>query len=166
MTWGSASRAQRPFTTEIVRRQFPSLRGTTWRSNGRSSWNGSHFEHIRAFYVEITNIHGVKLKMSSYKIVIKTDLSGFVPPINSGSDEQYVKCFGLTPSGFDFCFVRALVYWDTINARISNYNHKFIWGTITLSALIEIVWILYCILNATAIQLLLQIIALSCFWIC
>ena len=28
-----------------VRWQFPSLRGTTWRNNGRSAWNGSRFEH-------------------------------------------------------------------------------------------------------------------------
>ena len=53
--WGSASRAQRPLPTGIVRRQFPSLRGTTWRNKGRSAWNGSRFEHICAFYVEITN---------------------------------------------------------------------------------------------------------------
>ena len=65
-TWGSASRAQRPLTTGIVRWQFPSLRGTTWRNNGRSAWNSSRFEHICAFYVEITNIHGVKLKMSCH----------------------------------------------------------------------------------------------------
>ena len=63
---GSASRAQCPLMTGIVRRQFPSLRGTTWRNNGRSAWNGSPFEHIRAFYVEITNIDGMKLKMSCY----------------------------------------------------------------------------------------------------
>ena len=52
--WGSASRAQRPLTTGIVRRQFPWLRGTNWRNNGRSAWNGSRFEHICAFYVETT----------------------------------------------------------------------------------------------------------------
>ena len=62
--WGSASRAQRLLTTGIARRQFPSLRGTTWRSNGRSAWNGSGFEHTRAFYVEMINIHG--MKMSCY----------------------------------------------------------------------------------------------------
>ena len=64
--WGRASRAQRPLPTGIVRRQFPSLRGTTWRNKGRSAWNGSRLEHICAFYVEITNIQGVKLKMSCY----------------------------------------------------------------------------------------------------
>ena len=64
--WGSASRAQRPLTTGIVRRQFPSLRGTTWRNNGRSAWNGSRFKHICAFYAKIINIHGVQLKMSCY----------------------------------------------------------------------------------------------------
>ena len=64
--WGSVSRAQRPLTMGIVRRQFPSLSVTTWRNNGRSAWNDSRFEHMRAFYVEITNIHGVKLKMSCY----------------------------------------------------------------------------------------------------
>ena len=30
----------------------------------RSAWNGSRLEHICAFYMEITSIHGVKLKMS------------------------------------------------------------------------------------------------------
>ena len=64
--WGSASRAQRPLTTGIVRRQFSSLRGITWHNNGRSAWNGSRFEHICTFYVEITNIHGVKMTMSCY----------------------------------------------------------------------------------------------------
>ena len=64
--WGRASRAQRPLTTGRVRRRFPSLRGTAWQSSGRSTWNGSRFEHIRAFYVEITNIHVVKLNMSCY----------------------------------------------------------------------------------------------------
>ena len=64
--WGSASRAQRHMTTGIVRRQFPSLRGTTWRNNGRSAWNGSRLEYICAFYAEITNIHGVKFKMLCY----------------------------------------------------------------------------------------------------
>ena len=64
--WGSASRAQRPLTTGIARRQFPSLMGTTWRNNGRCAWNGSRYEHICAFNVEITNIYGVKLKMSCY----------------------------------------------------------------------------------------------------
>ena len=42
---GSASWAQRPLTTGIVRQQFPLLRGTTWRNNGSSTRNGSHFEH-------------------------------------------------------------------------------------------------------------------------
>ena len=92
--WGSASRAQRPLTTGMVRRQFPSLRGTTWRNNGRSAWKGSRFEHIYAFYAKITNIHGVKLKMS-FIIVIKTDLSGFVVPMHSGLCEQYVKSLGI-----------------------------------------------------------------------
>ena len=58
--WGSASRVQCPLTTGIVRRQFPSLRGTMWCNNKRSMWNGSRFEHKCAFYVEITNIQGVK----------------------------------------------------------------------------------------------------------
>ena len=65
--WGSAPRAQRPLPTSIVRRQFPSLRDTTWGKNGRSAWNGSRFEHTCDFYLEITNIHGVKLKMPCYK---------------------------------------------------------------------------------------------------
>ena len=43
--WGSASWAQRPLTTGIVRRKFPSLRGTMWHNNGSSTWNGCRFEH-------------------------------------------------------------------------------------------------------------------------
>ena len=57
-----------PLTTGIVRRQVPSLRGTTWRSNGRSAWNGSRF--ICAFYVEITNIHG--LTPSGFDFLFRT----------------------------------------------------------------------------------------------
>ena len=64
--WGSASRAQGPLTSGIVRWRFPLLRGTMWRNNGRSAWNGSRFGHICAFYVVITNIHKVKLKMSCH----------------------------------------------------------------------------------------------------
>ena len=102
--WSSASRAQRPLPTGIVRRQFPSLRGTTWRNKGRSAWNDSRFEHICAFYVEITNIKVI--------IVIKTDLSGFVVPVHSGLCEQYVKSLGLRPRDLASCFARALVHWD------------------------------------------------------
>ena len=43
--WGSASRAQRPLPTGIVRRQFPLLTGTMWRNNAGSTRNGSGFEH-------------------------------------------------------------------------------------------------------------------------
>ena len=101
--WGSASRAQRPLTTGIVRRQVPSLRGTTWRNNGRSAWNGSRFEHICAFYMEITNIHGWNWKYHVI-IMIKTDLSMFVVTMRSGLCEQNVKSLGLKPSGLDFLF--------------------------------------------------------------
>ena len=68
--WGSASQhSVHPLTTGIVtaRRQSLSLRVTKWCNNGRSAWNGSRFEHIRAFYVEI-NIQGMKLKMSCYNL--------------------------------------------------------------------------------------------------
>ena len=36
--------------------------------------------------------------------VIKTDLSGSAATIHSGLCEQYVKSFGLKPSGLDFLF--------------------------------------------------------------
>ena len=45
--------------------------------------------------------------------MIKADLSGFVVPMHSGLCEQHVKSLPLTPSGFDFRFVRALVHWDS-----------------------------------------------------
>ena len=51
-----------------MRRQFPSLRGTTWCNDERSAWNGSRFDHICAFYVEITKIHGLKLKMQCHNL--------------------------------------------------------------------------------------------------
>ena len=45
---GSALWAQHPLTAGSVRRQFPSLRNTTWRNNGSSTRNGFRFEyHIR-----------------------------------------------------------------------------------------------------------------------
>ena len=63
--WIRASRAQCSLTAGIVRRQFPSLRGTLWRSNGSSTRNGSRFGHdIRILSGKY--IHEVKLKMSCY----------------------------------------------------------------------------------------------------
>ena len=100
--WGSASRALRPLTTGIVRRQFPSLRGTTRRNNGRSAWNGSRFEHI-PFTWRLHTFTGWKWKCHVI-IAIKADLSGFVVPMHSGLCEQYVKPLGLTHSGLDFLF--------------------------------------------------------------
>ena len=45
--------------TGIVRRQFPSLRGTTWRNNGSSTRNDSHFEHdIRILNEEYKHSRG------------------------------------------------------------------------------------------------------------
>ena len=101
--WGSASQAQHPLKTDIVRWQFPLFKGTTCRNNGRSAWNGSHLEHISAFYMEITNIHGVKWKMSCFND-IKIDLSGFVVTMHLGLCKQYFKSFSLSASGFDFLF--------------------------------------------------------------
>ena len=46
------------------------------------------------------------------KIVIKTDLSGFVT-MHSGLCEQYVKSLGLLASGFDFLFrMRPSALWQ------------------------------------------------------
>ena len=97
-----ASRAQRPLTTGIVRRQFPSLRGTTWLNIGGSAWNGSPFEHIYVpFTWRLLTFTGWKLKCHVI-IMIDTDLSGFVVPMHSGLCEQYVKSPGPTPWWFDF----------------------------------------------------------------
>ena len=41
---GIASRAQRPLTTALWDNNFPSLGGATWRNNGSSTRNGSHFD--------------------------------------------------------------------------------------------------------------------------
>ena len=101
--WGSASRAQRPLTTGIVRWQFPSLRGTTWRNNGRSAWNGSRFEHICAFYAEITSIQGVKLKMSCYNCDEDRSV-GVCCPNALGLVRTVRQIPRATPSGFDFLF--------------------------------------------------------------
>ena len=65
--WGSASRAQRPLPTGIVRRQFPSSRVTTWRNNGSIARETALASStIIVFEVEITNIHRAKLKTSCY----------------------------------------------------------------------------------------------------
>ena len=98
--WGSASRAQRPWTTSIERWHFQSLRGTTWRNSGRSAWNGSRFEHICTFTCRLLIFTGWNWNCHVI-IVIKSDLSGFVVPTNSGLCDRYV---GLTLSGFDFLF--------------------------------------------------------------
>ena len=112
--WGSTSQAHCPLTKGIVRQQFPSLRGTMLRDNGRSMWNCSHFKHICAFYVEITNIHKVKLK-----VMIKTNLSGFVVTMHSGLCKHYVKYLGLTPSGFDFLFcTRPHALWQQTSPEL------------------------------------------------
>ena len=101
---GSASRAQRPLTMGIARRQFPSLRGTTWHNNGRNAWNGSRSEHIYATFTWRLLIFTGWNRKCHVKIVIKTDLPGFVVPVHSGLCEQYVKSLGLTPSRFAFLF--------------------------------------------------------------
>ena len=109
-TWGSASHAQRPLMTGIVRRQFLSLRGTTWHNNGRGMWNGCLFEHICAFYMEIT-FTGWNWKCHVI-IMIKTNQSGFVVPMHLDLCEQYVKFLWLTPSGLTSCFSCTLMHWD------------------------------------------------------
>ena len=43
--WGSASQAEHSLTMGIVRQQFLSLRGPTWRNNGSSTWIGCCFQH-------------------------------------------------------------------------------------------------------------------------
>ena len=124
--WVSTSWAQRPLTTGIVRRQFLLLRGTTWRNNGRSTWNVSRFEHICAFYVEITNIHRGDWKCHVI-IVIKTDLSGFVVTMHPGLCEQYVKSLGLKPPRFDFLFrPRPCALWQQTPPELVLIP-KYIW---------------------------------------
>ena len=95
---GSASQAQRRLTTGIARRQFLSLRGPTWRNNGRSAWKGSRFEyHCRILRGEYWYSRGDIIK-------IKADLSGLVVTMHSGLCKQYVQSLGLTASGSDFLF--------------------------------------------------------------
>ena len=103
--WASASRAQRPLTTGIVRRHFPSLRAPrdatmvgaietalasstyvpfTWRLLTFTAWNWK--------------CHVI--------IGIKTDLTEFVVPMHSGLCEQNVESPGLTfEIGFDYNFI-------------------------------------------------------------
>ena len=67
----------------------------------------STLEHICAFYVEITNIHRVKLKMS-----------GFVVTMQSGLCKKYVKFLGLSALGFDFLFrMRPCALWQQTSAE-------------------------------------------------
>ena len=60
--WDSTPRAQRPLTTSVVKRQFPSLRDIPWRNNGVCE-TALASSTIFAFYAENTNIHGVKCKL-------------------------------------------------------------------------------------------------------
>ena len=87
--WGSASRAQRPLKTGIVSRQFPFLRGTTWRNNRSSKWNSSRREpEIRFFFKRrIQTFTGWNWNCHVI-IVIKTDLPVFVVIIHSGLCKQ------------------------------------------------------------------------------
>ena len=63
--WGNSSRTQHPLRSGTVRRQCPSLKGTTWCNKGRVSASRTIF----AFYVENTNIHRMKWKMLCYNLV-------------------------------------------------------------------------------------------------
>ena len=58
-------------------------------------------------------------------IVIKTDLSGFVVTMNPGLCEQYIQSLGLTASGLDFMFARALMHCDNkpLPNRSWSLNH-------------------------------------------
>ena len=99
----SASRAQYPLTMGIVRRQFPSLRGTTWRNNGRNACKRLS-KHIYATFTWRLLIFTGWNRKCHVKIVMKTDLPGFAVPVHSGLCEQYVKSLRLTPTGFAFLF--------------------------------------------------------------
>ena len=118
--WDRASRAQRSLKAGIVRRQFPWLRGTTWRNNWRSAWNGFRFEHIYAFLT----LTGWNWKRHVI-IMTKTDLSGFVVTMHSGFCEQHDIPLGLKPSGFDFLFARALVHCDNKPLQIMWCYHPY-----------------------------------------
>ena len=63
--WGNSSRTQHPLRSGTVRRQCPSLKGSTWCNKGRVSASRTIF----VFYVENTNIHRMKWKMLCYNLV-------------------------------------------------------------------------------------------------
>ena len=99
---GIASRAQRPLTTALWDNNFPSLKGATWRNNGKSTRNGSRFDlndrHLSGEYGhpwgEIKNVM----------------LWLWLRPICRGLLSQ---CTRATPSGFDFLFrTRPRALWQ------------------------------------------------------
>ena len=111
--WGGALRAQRPLPTGIVRRQFPSLRGTTWRNNGRRTRKVSRFKWSPYSYLKWRILIFTRRNWKCHVIiVIKTDLSGSVVTMHSGLCEQYAKSLGQRPRDLPSCFARTLVHCD------------------------------------------------------
>ena len=119
-----------------MRRQFPSLRGTTCRNNGRSAWNGSRFEYICAFYAANTNIHGVKLKISGYALGIWLPVShapsciGTTNPSRTGLNPLNIMGLdhGLSPGRLQAIIwindMNNIVNWTLRNNLRWNFNCK------------------------------------------
>ena len=126
--WGSVLRKQRPLPTGIVRWQFPSSRGTTWRNNGSSTRNGSRFQHhIRIFITENTKIHEVKLKMSFYNWL--SDYKWFRQICRGLMSQCTRACANSTsnpsacrPRDMTSCSARGLVHSDNNPSR-TGLNH-------------------------------------------
>ena len=109
--WGSASRAQRPLPTGIVR-QIPVVKGAPRDvTKGGARETALASSTYAPFTWRLLTFKGWNWKCHVI-IVIKTDLSGFVVPVHSGLCEQYVKSLGLRPRDLTSCFARALVHWD------------------------------------------------------
>ena len=109
--------------------KIPFVKGTTWRNNGRSTWNGSRFEHTCAFYVEIINIHSVKLKMSCNN----RDYSQSVR-VCCHNALGLVRTVHQIPRELTSCFARAIVHCDNKSLHpepilITWINHLNIWYT-------------------------------------
>ena len=108
--WSSASWAQRPLTTGIGRRQFPSLSASCDVTMGVAREWLSLRARYSYFKWRILTFTGWNPKCHLIS-VIKTDLSGFVVTMHSGLCEQNVKSLRLTPSGFDFLFRTCPLAW-------------------------------------------------------
>ena len=102
-----------PLKVGIIRRQFPSLRGTKGRNNGVCTWHGSRYEyHIGLLSAEL-RLPRPELKNFMLITWLRPTCRGLLPQWtrasgSSKSNPEALKCQALTSwSHADSCIVRA-----------------------------------------------------------